>query len=78
MRVTMRTTAAGPERILHEGCSYDLPRAIAESLMTNSDGSGKPYAVLAAPGAKITRLPDKPDPTEHDDPAEETDESEEE
>lgn len=55
-KVLMRTLAAGPERVLQPGKSYQLPGEVAAELIAGN------YASPAERGAKITPLPMTPDP----------------
>jgi hypothetical protein len=61
MKIKMLSTAAGPERVLHAGRCYNLPKDIAEPLLAGRNVDGQPYAV-PAPDGTPDRIPPQPDP----------------
>lgn len=65
MKVKMLALAAGPERILHPGNVYDLPRDVAESILAARDANGCKFAVTVDKGTPAKRLPAQPDPEDH-------------
>ena len=58
MRITMRTLAAGPDRVLEAGKTYNVPAEVAQPFLDATP----PYAVLAKSTDKVTKLPLQPDP----------------
>ncbi len=77
-KVTMLSTAAGPNFILHEGKTYLLDAELADVFL--KAGAGKtPHdaaAAVAKPGAKLSKVDPKPDPGEKDEPEDTDDDNE--
>ena len=65
MKVEMQTIAAGPERILYPGKVYDLPKDVAETLLTPHPETQQVFAKRADRNARATKLPPQPDPQDN-------------
>lgn len=63
-RITMLTTYASPDLILHEGKSYAIDSELAERLKAVGAGEfpTETAAVVADRNAKLTRVDAQPDP----------------